>query len=67
MEESGLGLLVDFSDSARAAGQIEGHASRSRAQQHMPAVRKHVGSKMLSVACAERYLDLLSLVAVRHT
>ena len=59
VEESGLGLLVDFSDSHRAARQVEEYVSGSKAQQDRSAVRDYVVSKMSSEVCAERYLGLL--------
>jgi glycosyltransferase involved in cell wall biosynthesis len=59
VEESGLGLLVDFSDPDRAARQIEEYISSSKAEQDRLAVRDYVLSKMSSAVCAERYLELL--------
>jgi 1,2-diacylglycerol 3-alpha-glucosyltransferase len=62
VEESGLGLLVDFSDPDRAARQIEEYVSSSKAEQDRLAVRDYVVSNMSSAVCAERYLQLLAQV-----
>ena len=63
VEESGLGLLVDFSDPRRAARQIEEYVSGSKAKQDRLAVREFVVSNMSSSACAEKYLQLMVQVS----
>lgn len=64
VEESGLGLLVQFGDPVEAARRIEEHISSSRAERDRSAARDYVVTKMSSVVCAERYLELLSHVPV---
>jgi glycosyltransferase involved in cell wall biosynthesis len=63
VEESGVGLLVDFSDPRRAARQIEEYVSGSKAKQDRLAVRDYVVKNMSSAACAERYLQLMVQVS----
>lgn len=65
VEESGLGLLVDFGDPHRAARQVEEYVLGSKAQQDRAAARNYVLSNMSSEACADIYLRLLSQVEVR--
>lgn len=65
--ESGLGVLVDFGDSRRAAGRIEDYMSSPKAQQDRLAVRDYVVKNMSSAACADRYLELLRLVQKKRT
>ena len=60
--ESGLGLLVDFSDPHRAADRIEEYVSSPKAQQDRLGVRDYVVANMSSAACAEKYLELLTQV-----
>jgi glycosyltransferase involved in cell wall biosynthesis len=62
VEESGIGLLVDFNDPHRAAGQIEGYVSSPRAQDSL-AGRDYVVSSMSSAVCAEKYLQLMARVS----
>jgi glycosyltransferase involved in cell wall biosynthesis len=57
--ESGAGIVVDFSDPAEAAKQIEAYVSSSRAREDCYRVREYVERTMSSSVCAERYLELL--------
>jgi 1,2-diacylglycerol 3-alpha-glucosyltransferase len=65
VEESGIGLLVDFSDARRAAGRIEDYVSSPKAAEDRLAVRPFVTERMSSAVCAEKYLDALERIAVR--
>ena len=57
--ESGAGIVVDFSDPAEAAKQIEAYVSSSRAREDCYRVREYVERTMSSSVCAEKYLELL--------
>jgi len=63
VEDSGVGLLVNFSDPRWAARQIEEYVSSPRAQRDRQAVRDYVVRNMSSSACAEKYLRLLTQVS----
>jgi glycosyltransferase involved in cell wall biosynthesis len=59
VNESGAGLVVNFSDFAEAANQVEAYVSGSKALEDRYCVRAYVERNMSSSACAERYLELL--------
>jgi glycosyltransferase involved in cell wall biosynthesis len=63
IEDSGLGLLVDFGDPRRAAGRIEEYLSSPKAKQDRLGVRDYVVRNMSSAACAEKYLELMAQVS----
>jgi len=64
VNESGAGLVVDFSDPIEAAKQITGYMSGSKASEDRYRVRDYVERTMSSSACAERYLELINQVEV---
>ena len=63
LQDSGLGLLVDFTDPRQAARHIEEYVSNPKAQQDRLSIREYVVSKMSSAVCADTYLDLLREVS----
>jgi glycosyltransferase involved in cell wall biosynthesis len=59
VKESGAGIVVDFSNPAEAARQIEAYVLSPKAQTDHSYVRQHIETAMSSSVCAERYLVLL--------
>ena len=63
VEESGVGIVVDFDDPARASARIADYVSSDVASLHGSMAREYVVTNMSSPMCAERYLDLLRKVS----
>lgn len=63
VQESGLGIVVNFRDPCRAAGLVEEYVSSPKAQQDRLSVRDYVVRNMSSAACAEKYLELMAQVS----